>query len=92
LRAAVFFPCPFPLDLILGFFSLGFFAAVVETLLLSAGEGLLLLWEVIAVLFDFCFWLVGFDFFVWAVAVPFGFIAFFLPPPNSVCCQTRYQF
>jgi hypothetical protein len=39
--------------LTLDFFSLGFFAAVVETLLLSAGEGLLLfLREVSAFFFD----------------------------------------
>jgi hypothetical protein len=56
LRAAVFFPHPFPLDLILDFFSFGFFAAVVETLLLFAGEGLLMfLRGVSAFFFDFGF-------------------------------------
>jgi hypothetical protein len=38
----VFFSRPFPPDLTLDLFCLGFFAAVVETLLLSAGEGLFL--------------------------------------------------
>jgi hypothetical protein len=42
LQATVFFPRPFPLDSILDFFFLGFFAAVVEVLFLPAGEWWLL--------------------------------------------------
>ena len=61
-------------------------------LLLSVGEGLLFLREVSSFFFDFGFWLVGFEFFVWAVAVPFGFIAFFLPPPNSFFAKLATSF
>jgi hypothetical protein len=56
LQAVVFFLHPFPLNLILDFFFVGSLAALVEALLLPAGEGLLLfLWEVGAFFFDFGF-------------------------------------